>query len=112
MDYKNIGNKIQNARQSKGLSQENLAEELNISVSYIGRIERGERQPSVQTLENIGEVLNIPFPSLICNLNKEEQINSMWIEKTKNLSEKEKQTILSILQMLLELLNSSKKKQP
>ncbi|WMI80551.1 helix-turn-helix domain-containing protein [Anaerotignum sp. MB30-C6] len=112
MDYKNIGDKIQNARRRKGISQEKLAEELDISVSYIGQIERGARQPSVHILENIGEVLNIPFANLICNLNKEEEINSLWNEETENLSEKEKQSILSILQMLLELLNSNRTRQP
>ena len=51
MDYKNIGDKIQDARRRKGLSQEKFAEKLDISVSYIGQIERGARQPSVHILK-------------------------------------------------------------
>lgn len=53
-----IGNRIQKARKAKGLSQEALAELLDVSRNYVGMIERGERNPSVLTLIQIGITLD------------------------------------------------------
>ena len=43
LDANELGNKIKNLRKNKGLSQENLAHYLNVSVPTISRIENGEQ---------------------------------------------------------------------
>ena len=58
-DNKKFGNKLKELRKSKGLSQENLAKELNISRTTIGRFESGEILPNAQTIKELCEVLNI-----------------------------------------------------
>ena len=50
MLYKTLGTRIRDERLKLNLTQEELAEKANISPSYMGRIERGERNP---TLENL-----------------------------------------------------------
>ncbi len=47
------------------MSQRELAEAVSSSHSYLGRIERGERQPSVHFLEEIAQRLDIPLPKFV-----------------------------------------------
>jgi transcriptional regulator with XRE-family HTH domain len=62
-----FGERIKTLRKERGWSQEKLAEETGFHRTYIGMIERGERNPSLininifaETLEvNISELLNI-----------------------------------------------------
>ena len=54
-----VGKRFKLLRMSKGLSQEQLAEETNLSTRTIQRIENGETEPRGDSLKKITEVLNI-----------------------------------------------------
>jgi transcriptional regulator with XRE-family HTH domain len=56
---KKLGDKIRKLRISKKLSQEALADLSGIERSYMGAIERGERNPSFDKLVNIAKALKI-----------------------------------------------------
>jgi len=60
-----LGRNIRKFRKAKGLTQEQLAELAGISYKYLGEIERGETNPSIDTLKRIAEGLNIPLESII-----------------------------------------------
>lgn len=53
-----LGEHIRNARKAKGLSQEQLALQAEIDRSYVGGIERGERNASFLTLVKIAACLD------------------------------------------------------
>ena len=65
IDYKLIGQRIKTKRKEKGFTQENIAEQLDISVSYISRIERGAVKISLETLVKISDVLNVSATFLL-----------------------------------------------
>lgn len=65
MNYRLLGEKIKKERLNRGLTQEELAEKANLSVSFMGQIERGERKLSVDTLVKIGNSLGISFDYLL-----------------------------------------------
>ena len=50
---RNIGRNLRAYRQARGLSQEAFAEVLEIHRTYMGGIERGERNLTLQTVERI-----------------------------------------------------------
>ena len=54
-----IGANIRHIRKEKNFSQEGLALEANLDRSYVGRIERGERNFSVLNLCKLAETLKI-----------------------------------------------------
>lgn len=55
MQYSDFGRRIREERKKLGMTQEKLAEDVNLSTAYIGQIERGERSP---TLENVVAIAN------------------------------------------------------
>jgi len=62
---KAIGDHIRSLRIEKGLSQEDLANEAEVPISQIGRIERGETNPTISTLYVISEALEIELKKLV-----------------------------------------------
>ena len=59
MDYKLMGQRIREHRKKKGLTQEQLAELIDISPSFMGHIERGSRISSLDTVMRLCEVLEV-----------------------------------------------------
>lgn len=62
---KNIGFSIRKYRLSKDLSQESLALSAGIHPAYLGRLERGEKCPTIDTLYKICDALNISICQLL-----------------------------------------------
>ena len=60
-----IGNNIKVARLNLKLTQNDIAEKSQISVNHYARIERGEVNPSIETLESILEVLKIKSSKIL-----------------------------------------------
>ena len=65
VDYKKVGQRIRNQRKEKGLSQEQLAELIGISLSFLGHIERGTRISSVDTLARVSEALELDMHYIV-----------------------------------------------
>lgn len=65
MDYIALGKKIRHFRQLKGMTQEQLAKQANISGSFLGHIERGSRKASLETLVSIANILSVKTDSLL-----------------------------------------------
>ncbi|MGQ9531865.1 MAG: helix-turn-helix domain-containing protein [Desulfotomaculales bacterium] len=61
MGYKEIGRKIQRAREEAGLSQEELAARLGCSQSTLSNYELGKRRLYLAQLEAIGRALGKPL---------------------------------------------------
>ncbi len=60
-----LGHNIRQLRQSKGLSQEQLAELTNLHRTYIGGVERGERNIGFLNLVRIAKALEISPSKLL-----------------------------------------------
>ncbi|MBU8908459.1 helix-turn-helix domain-containing protein [Desertibacillus haloalkaliphilus] len=58
------GRRIRAFRKLKGYTQEGLADQLGISVSILGEVERGNREPDEQFIENVAQVLDITIEEL------------------------------------------------
>ncbi len=65
IDYIRIGEKIKIARTEAGLSQEKLADLCDISLSFLGHIERGTRKMSLETLVSLCNTLNLSCDYLL-----------------------------------------------
>lgn len=60
-----IGKKIKEIRISLGLTQQQLADKIGISMDYLGNIERGERTPGIKSFVRIADSLDISLDYLL-----------------------------------------------
>jgi len=68
LTYMNIskvfGNNVRRQRLAEGISQEQLAALTKLHRTYIGGIERGERNPSLVNISKIAKAFNVPITTL------------------------------------------------
>ena len=65
LDYTALGHRIRQNRRVLHLTQTELAEQVGISLSFLGHIERGTRKASIETLVGIAAALNVSVDSLL-----------------------------------------------
>lgn len=68
IDYVAIGERVRQKRRELGLTQEQLAEEVGISASFVGHIERAEKTASVETMMKTAQALNTSLDYLISGI--------------------------------------------
>ena len=59
IDYSVIGERLKRARKEKHLTQEQLAEKIDVSIAFLSRIERGSSQINLKRLSQICEILDV-----------------------------------------------------
>ncbi len=67
---KKFGHAVREARQRLGLSQEKLAEKADLHRTYIGMIERAEKNITLLNIQKISRALGISISSLFKQLQK------------------------------------------
>ena len=65
LDYFAIGSRVRVLRMQYRLTQERLAEQVGISPSFIGHIERGEKKASLETMSCIAKQLHTTIDYLV-----------------------------------------------
>lgn len=59
---RNFGQRIRQLRKARGLTQESLAEEAGLEPAYLGAVERGERNLTIDSIERIAKGFDLePF---------------------------------------------------
>lgn len=70
-DLRRFGDAVRRARAAVGLTQEGLAERAGIDRSYIGGVERGERNPTLSVIARIADSLGLSLAELFSYSDKE-----------------------------------------
>ena len=65
LDYNIIGERLKKARIDNNLTQEKLAEKLDVSIAFLSRIERGSSHISLKRLSQICDILGITEGSIL-----------------------------------------------
>jgi transcriptional regulator with XRE-family HTH domain len=60
-----IGANVRRLRLAKGLTQEQMAADAGIDLTYAGGIERGRRNPSLEVLTRVAAALGAELPDLL-----------------------------------------------
>lgn len=100
-----IGRRIRNYRTQQGLSQEKLVELSGCHPTYIGQVERGEKNATLESVEKISFALNIPLSQLFEKLGDEETVNNIPFQCYEFLSAKTKVEQEQLYHMILEIDN-------
>lgn len=100
-----VGERIRDLRKEKGLSQEVLGWKSELHYTYIGAIERGEKNWSIDTLSKVAKGLGVGINDLLC-LN--EQVKDSNKSKAILISEIKKYSP-EVLKHFIDLVNSVSK---
>ena len=100
MVQKIIGSKIQEIRKQKGLTQEQLAERVNISPHYLSALERGVYNIKLDLLVDILNILNCSADEVF-----QDVVNSSSKVKASQLSDKLKALPLTEQRKILGIIN-------
>lgn len=96
-----LGNAIRRARMEKRLTQEELAEQLDITPTHLKHLESGHRKPSVEVLFHLAVVLNLSLDQLLFPESgqgpEEQELQILFSQCT----EKEKQLVLEMIRAVL-----------
>ncbi len=99
-----LGQRIRNYRLAKGLSQEKLAELSGCHPTYIGQIERGEKNATIESIEKIALALNVSLSKLFEVLGcQDDGLRNIPLECYEFLSAKTKEEQEHIYRILLEM---------
>lgn len=93
-----ISQNIRNARKERGLTQEEIAEKVGVSTEYYGQVESGNKAPSLETLLNIAESMNVSIDFLVYG--GENKRNKGLNNIIRMLSDKDQATLSKIERLL------------
>jgi transcriptional regulator with XRE-family HTH domain len=60
-----FGQKVRELRLKQGMTQQQLADACGIDITYVGGIERGERNPTLGVMHGIAFILGIKLSDLL-----------------------------------------------
>lgn len=63
--HQKFGQRIKELRKQRNVTQEELAFRIGVDRSYMGFIERGERNPTLDKIRKIASALKLPLPELV-----------------------------------------------
>jgi transcriptional regulator with XRE-family HTH domain len=106
MDYKILGNNIREVRKRAHITQEKLAEYIDVSAVFISQIENGMRKPSLETVYKLSLILKTPIDKFLENviyIDDEKDFDELTILLS-NRNNKEKRFIIEIVKNMLDNL--------
>lgn len=106
IDYKLIGERIKRARKSRGMTQDALAEKLNVSIGYVSQVERGITKISLDLLGAIASVLSEEVANFIAEsaVNSGGYLESEIVREIERLDQKNKKFVLQMIRLINESL--------
>ncbi len=99
-----VGQRIRNYRTQLGLSQEKLAELAGCHPTYIGQLERGEKNATLESIDKVASSLKISLSKLFENIDSENNFErNLPLECYEFLLTKSQEEQEKIIKILIEI---------
>ena len=106
-----VGKRIREYRTKRGLSQEELAHRAELHTAHLGRIERGEKNPTLESIEKIINALGVSFEEFFNFQNNlkdtEEPLIDMIVSYLKAMTTDEQKDVYKTVKMLVKWKDKS-----
>lgn len=104
VDYKLIGSRIKAERNRAGLTQEQMAERLDVTIGYVSQVERGITRISLDLLAKISTILECDISSLITQsaINTDGYITDDILVGIRRLNARDRRVVMSMIRTMLE----------
>jgi transcriptional regulator with XRE-family HTH domain len=107
VDYSLLGKRIREERLRLNLTQEKLAEDVNISTAYLGQIERGERSVTLEKLIPLANRLGVTIDFLLNDYvipNSDANLN-LLTQLLQDKTDTEKEVAVNVVKLLFSYTN-------
>ena len=109
LNYAELGHRIRHYRQEAHMTQEQLAERINMATSNISHIERATTQVSLPSLVKIANVLNVSLDQLVCD---SLPVSDSYLEKDiaefmKGCTPREKKIVRNLIEVTINTLREN-----
>ena len=103
LDYKIIGSRLQKARKDKGLSQQNLSDQLGLSIAFLSRVERGSTNINLKRLSQICNILGVNEGQILNGTSQEskEYLTNDFKELLDKCTDKQKKLIYEVAKTII-----------
>lgn len=101
INFKAIGGRIRKYRAKQHLTQEQLAEWLNISVEYMSRIENGNCRASYTLIEKMSSLFQVDESELLFGSEKGRESSRALTEKIEQLSGAQREVLERLIDLLV-----------
>lgn len=110
MDYKRLGERIREERLKLNLTQAKLAEAVDISDTYMGAIERGERSLTLDTLVRLANRLGVTVDYLLSDsvADNDSNITAQFRQIIDNQPLERKQMAINVLRTMFAYFEQDK----
>ena len=104
IDYTVIGSRIKEARLAKNMTQEDLADKIDISVAFLSRVERGNSHINLKRLNQLCNLLDVSEGYLLngASSNSENYLDKEFNELLKSVSPEKQKLIYNIAKVIAE----------
>lgn len=105
---KTVGRRLRSCRQAQSFSQEKLAERAGLHPTYIGQVERGEKNLTIESLEKIAGALNMPIADVFERIEERTQDDNFPLLAYDLFASKSRKTQQQLYELLLSIDKLSK----
>ncbi|MFJ9501560.1 helix-turn-helix domain-containing protein [Brevibacillus centrosporus] len=108
-----VGERLRNIRKERGLSQEELAHLASLHSTYIGQLERGEKNATLESLEKVVGALGVSLEELFryiqpSTVENDDITLAQIVNRLKGRSIEDQKTVLRLLDLMLEWKDTNK----
>ena len=109
MERQALGKRIREERLKLNLTQEKLAEDVNLSTAYIGQIERGERSLTLENLAAVANRLGVTIDYLLSDsiIPKEDDSYRIWCQLMNGRTEEQKNLAINMVKLMFHYLDEN-----
>lgn len=103
IEEEQLGRRIKQIRKSKKITQEKLAEMIDVDFGYISKLEVGLNFPSIRTLNKIADALSVDIADFFTNfecLMSQQDLQAEIIKIIENFSAKKKTYVYKFVKSL------------
>ncbi|HIX66583.1 MAG TPA: helix-turn-helix domain-containing protein [Candidatus Anaerostipes excrementavium] len=108
INYEALGERIRKLRKLNNMTQEYVAEKLEVSIQHISNIENASKKPSLALLVDLAELLGVRLDDLLADTYPKERTGDVLYVETAMLLErcnaKERRIAMDMLESLVESL--------
>ena len=107
LDYSVIGSRIKQARLAKNMTQEDLADQIDISVAFLSRVERGNSHINLKRLNQICSLLDVSEGYVLngASSNSDNYLDQEFADLIKSVSPDKQKLIYNVAKAIVDSEN-------